>query len=238
MPKTRFTMHFDPGPDVAAAARACEHDVFLQTYGNTSDEWEEEYGPYDDASVFLAITESGGDAVAASRVIMPSGAGLKTLVDAARPPWFVDGNRAAAEAGLIVEQTMDIATIAVRKGVPNAGLLSAAMYHGLTMATRANGMRWVVMIMDLRARRLLSMMSLETHELPGTEPGFYLGSESSVPVWAEVSAMMAKQLAANPDGYRMISEGVGFDDIRLPATTDFALKQPITSNGSAAQERT
>jgi hypothetical protein len=224
MSSTTFTMHFDPEPDVVAAARACEQDVFLYTYGNTAEEWEEEYGPYEPASVFLAITEPGGDAVAASRVIMPSGVGLKTLVDTSRSPWLVDGNRAARAAGLKIDQTMDIATIAVRKGVRNGALLSAAMYHGLTMATRANGMRWVIMIMDIRARRLLSMMSLETHMLPGTKPGYYLGSDSSVPVWAEVARMMDTQRRVNPEGFRLVSLGVGLDDITLPAPNGYTVK--------------
>lgn len=219
-----FTMHFDPGPDIVTEAKRCEEDVFLERYGNTEDEWLAEYGPYDDFSHFLVVTDPGGLAVASSRVIMPNPVGLKTLVDAARPPWFVDGNAAAASAGLDVGQTMDVATIAVRKGTPSGARLSVALYHGLTMVTRANGMRWVIMVMDVRARRLLTMMRLQTHALPGTEPAPYLGSSASLPVWAEVTEMMQNQQQANPQGFDLVSEGIGFDDIALPDPAGFALR--------------
>src|SRR6476646_7922731 len=110
---TDFTLHFDPEGDVLDAARDCEASVFLQQYGNTAQQWAEEYGPYDPSSAFIAITDAQGDAVAAMRLILPGPLGLKTLADVARPPWNLDGARVARAAGMITTRTWDVATLAV-----------------------------------------------------------------------------------------------------------------------------
>jgi hypothetical protein len=220
---TQFTVHFDPSGEVLEAARACESAVFLAEYGNTTDQWEEEYGPYDDASVFVAITEPGGDAVAAMRIIVPSDLGLKTLVDVARPPWSVDGHRAARAAGMAIARTWDVATLAVRPRCPSVPLVPAALYHALFRATRANAVRWIVMILDQRVRRLLNAVGIETHALPGTRPGPYLGSEASVPLWGDMPRMADRQRASNPDGHRLINLGVGLDDMALPDPAQYVL---------------
>ena len=232
-----FTMHFDPAPDVVAAAQDCEEAVFLTTYGNTAAEWEQEYGPYAANSVFLAVSEPGGDVVACCRFILPGPAGLKSLRDMSRAPWAVDGARAARAAGLDLTSTWDVATVAVRKGVARGGLLSAALYHGLYRATTANDARWIVMIMDARARRLLNLLSLETSALPGTAPGPYLGSAASVPLWAEVAPMVARQRAVDADNYRLVTMGGGLDGIAVPNPAGFVLsgkRVPVLAAASGA----
>jgi hypothetical protein len=224
---TDFTLHFDPIGDVLDAARACEGSVFLDQYGNTTAQWEEEYGPYDNTSAFIAVTEPGGDAVAAMRLILPSVVGLKTLVDVGRPPWSIDGRRSARAAAMSIDSTWDVATIAIRKGTSRGSLLSASLYHGLLLATRANAARWIVMIMDVRARRLLNMIGLRTHVLPGTNLAPYLGSAASVPLWAEVAPMVDNQRRTNPDAYRLVSLGVGLDAVAVPEASIFVLKTRV-----------
>lgn len=218
---TDFVLHCFPDGDLLGAARDCEASVFLDRYGNTAAQWAEEYGPYEASSAFLAITEPGGDAVAAMRLIEPGPAGLKTLVDVGRPPWQVDGGRAARAAAMSADQTWDVATIAIRRGARGGGMLSAALYHGLLRATRANAVRWIVMIMDLRARRLLNSVGLPTHVLPGTTIAPYLGSTASVPLWAEVEPMVDHQRRLNPDSYRFVSLGVGLDGVSIPGPRAF-----------------
>jgi hypothetical protein len=223
---TDFTLHFNPAPDVLAAARDCEAAVFLDQYGNTAAQWGEEYGPYDAGSVFLAITEPGGDAVACMRLITPSVAGLKTLVDVGRPPWSVDGARSARAAGMTLDKTWDVATLGVRRGVRGGALLSAALYHGLFRAIRANAARWVVMIIDSRARRLLNAVDIHTSTLPGTRAASYLGSASSVPLWGELARMADHQRRVNPDAHRLINLGIGLDGISVPEPAAFVLDDP------------
>jgi hypothetical protein len=222
-----FALRFDPLGEELAAARACEIAVFRQTYGNTAQQWHEEYGPYETASVFITILEPAGDAVASCRLIRPNRRGLKSLVDIEREPWLVDANRSAAAAGMSPAATWDVATVAVRRGVAGPGVLSAALYHGIVAATRANHLRWVVMIMDARARRLLSMLDLETHVLPGTRTAPYLGSAASVPLYADVNHMMDRQRRLNPGANRVIERGLGLGAIELPDAGGFVVSRSV-----------
>ena len=147
----RFVL--DPVGDELTAALDCEADVFLQTYGNTIDQLADEYGPYAEATGFMTLLNENCLALATTRFIAPGPAGLKTLNDARRAPWNVDGMRSALAAGIDPSKTWDIATIAVRRssrGSPAA----AALYHGIATAANANNIDSIIMIMDARARRL------------------------------------------------------------------------------------
>ena len=224
-----LVLHVDPQGDALAAAQDCEASVFLAQYGNTASQWAEEYGPYDATSVFLTVTEPGGDAVASMRLILPSELGLKSLDDVARAPWSIDGVRAARATGMTLSQTWDVATIAIRKGAARGGLLSAALYRGLLLATRANAARWLVMIMDVRARRVLHTAGLQTRVLPGASIAPYLGSGASVPLWTEVAPMVDLQRRLNPDAYRLITLGIGMDGVAVPDPSEFLLtpREPV-----------
>jgi hypothetical protein len=207
-----------------AAARECEAAVFWNAYGNTREQLDDEYGPYEDDSAFIALAEHGGDVVAVCRVIRPGVAGLKTLNDLSRQPWGVDGRRAARAAGVDPARTVDVATIGVRHGLGRGRALAAvALYHGIVAVTRANNLPFVVMLMDERARRLLTAVGCETQLLPGTRGGPYLGSAITYPLWANVPTMMDRQRAVNPEAHRMISMGRGLDGIQVPALSAFAL---------------
>jgi hypothetical protein len=224
---------FDPTGDDLAAARKCEADVFLQAYGNTPEEFVLEYGPYDEQTGFLAVLEGDGHAVAAARFIAPGPAGLKTLNDVSRPPWHVDGERSARSAGVDIDRTWDIATIAVRRGEGRGGLCAAALYHGLTRGAIANDIDFTVMIMDSHARRLLSSLSMQTQVLPGTATAEYLGSPASTPLWGHVHRAMEQQRHESLDAYRLIYQGIGLDGIALP--TDWVWHRRGIAESSAVR---
>lgn len=207
---------FDPVGDELAAARRCEADVFLETYGNTPEEFEREYGPYDGATGFMVVLEDDGEAAAVVRFIAPGPAGLKTLNDVGRPPWEVDGVRSARAAGVDPDRTWDIATIAVRRGSGRGGLCAAALYHGIITAGHANDIDFIVMIMDSHARQLLTGLGMQTQALPGTSTAEYLGSPSSTPLWGHLHRAIEQQRVESPDAYRLIFQGVGLDGITLP----------------------
>jgi hypothetical protein len=229
---TSLQLHFDPVGDVLAAARECEAEIFLQAYGNTRDEIADEYGPYEQASAFIALTDDRGDVVAETRLIAPSAAGLKTLDDTSRTPWRIDGYRAARAVGIDLSLAWDVATIGVHPSLRGSGLQAAiAMYHGIVAATRANNLRWVTMLMDERARRLLTSLACETHVLPGTWPGDYMGSPACTPLWADVYHMMDVQRVRNPEAHRLIGLGNGLDGISVPSAAGFVLRdrRPATA---------
>ncbi len=235
----RFQLRFAARGDLLTAARDCELDVFSQAYGNTLEQWIEEYGPYDNWSQFLTVTDPGGLVVATCRLIEPGPLGLKTLRDLARPPWQVDGVRSAAAAGLDVQRTWDIATIAVRRSLGrDASRVAAALYHGIVLAGRANAVRAVVTIIDARARRLLSAIGLIGHPLPGTHPGEYLGSPASAPLWADLAQVLDSQRQRNPEGYRLVSRGLGLDGVDIPSLEQFVIPENRTTASDDELRRT
>lgn len=209
---------------VIEAARECEARVFFETYGNTREQLADEYGPYEVSSVFIAVSESGGDVVGASRLILPSAIGLKTLDDVARPPWSVDGYASARSAGIDPMRALDLATLGVRRSLGGVGrLVSLALGHALTQVARVNSLADVIMIVDARARRVISSIGCDTFALPGTRPAPYLGSPESSPVWFNVARMLDTQRRDNHEGFRLVGQGVGFDGIRMPTITDYAI---------------
>jgi hypothetical protein len=210
----RFVL--DPVGAELDAALACEAEVFLNTYGNTAEEFELEYGPYADHTGFMTVLDEHGTALATTRFIAPGPAGLKTLNDVSRAPWKIDGLRSARAAGIDPDRTWDVATIAVRRVPGRSTLCSAALYHGIVTAAQANDIDSIVMIMDERPRRLLSSSGLQPNVLPGTGEGEYLGSPSSIPLWANLHRMFDQQRRINPEAYRLIYQAIGLDGITLP----------------------
>lgn len=221
-----YRLHFRPDGDVLAAARACEAEVFLNTYGNTAEQWAEEYGPYEHASHFIALADTEDQVVGVIRLIAPSEAGLKTVNDVSRPPWNVDGDRAVRAAGADLPETWDIATLAVRPDRRLGGLAAAALYHGVFMAINANNIAWMTMMLDERARRLLAMAAIVPRLIPGTAPGPYLGSPTSAPLLGEIAAMSDYQRRTNPEAHRLISLGIGLTGIAVPPLADFVVDVP------------
>lgn len=213
---TPLRLVVDPVGDDLVAALRCEADVFLDTYGNTPEQFAAEYGPYAPDTGFLAVIDEDGTAIGTSRFIAPGPAGLKTLNDSGREPWRVDGLRSARAAGIDPARTWDIATISVRRRHGRGGVSSAALYHGILHTCRANGIDWIVMILDERARRLLSAVGAVTQVLPGTRAGHYLGSAQSTPLWGHLPTMYDRQRREHPDAYRLIFEGIGLDGVQLP----------------------
>jgi hypothetical protein len=226
--RERFQLVFRPEGRLLAAAKACEAEVFLGTYGNTDADFAAEYGPYDDASHFVALVDGSDDVVGACRLIAPSPAGLKTVNDVSRAPWQVDGARAVRAVGTDLSAAWDVATISVRTGRDVSPLASAALYHGLVMAARANRVRWIVMMLDERARRLLAMAGFVARPIPGTGPAPYLGSPVSIPLVGEVAAMIEFQRRTNPEAHRMMTLGLGLTDIDIPPLADWLVTKPTS----------
>lgn len=230
---TPLRLVFNPIGEELAATRSCEAEIFFRTYGNTAAQLHLEYGPYEDASVFLALVEVSGAVVAACRIITPSPAGLKTLNDAGQEPWLVDGLRSARAARIDPARTWDVATIGVRADA-GAGLLfaAAALYHGIALAARVNRIQTIVMIMDERARRLLNATGVITQHLPGTRTAPYLGSPASTPLYGHLAQMADLQRRVNPEAHRLIGQGAGLDGVTVPEPAAFLLSsQPVPVPG-------
>jgi hypothetical protein len=217
-----LSLRFDPEADLLAATRDCEAEVFLRVYGNTRQQLEDEYGPYEHASVFIALADDSGDVVGACRLIRPSALGLKSLDDAGRPPWSLDVARSVRAARLDLTQTWDVATLGCRRGLKGPGrLASAALFHGLEQVVRANEIRTAVMIIDERVRALLASAGMTGHTLPGAQPARYLGSAASTPVYRHCDEAFDQQRITNPDAHRLFTQGIGLDGIHVPPLSEF-----------------
>ena len=229
-----LSLRFDPDADLLAAARDCEAEVFLRTYGNTRQQLEDEYGPYEPASVFIALADDSGDVLGACRLIRPTGLGLKSLHDAARPPWSLDVARAARVARLDLTQTWDVATLGCRRGLKGPGrLASAALFHALVQVVRANEIRSAVMIIDERVRGLLASAGMTGHTLPGARPARYLGSAASTPVYRHCDEAFDQQRITNPDAHRLFTQGIGLDGIHVPPLAEFRYVERAVVGSSA-----
>ena len=222
-PERTYRLVLAPQGELLAAARACESDVFLERYGNTADQLAAEYGPYEEQSVFLALAAADGDVAAAVRFILPGPAGLKSLVDVGGAPWHADAAAGAEAAGLDLTSTWDIATLSVRGTRAQGVAHVAALYHGIALATRLNGVSATVAVLDVRVRRLLSSVGLHYRTLPGTRVRPYLGSPASVPVYAELADLLDTQRRVDPDSYRLFVHGSGLDGVSVPGHEEFVL---------------
>lgn len=215
-------LHFDVAGTLLDAARDCEEEVFLSAFGNTREQLTEEYGPYDEQSIFMVIADEDDDVLGTCRLIAPGPAGLKTLNDVSRSPWRADGYRAARAADVDPTAAWDIATLGVRRSARGRRMsVAIALYHGLVVSTRVNEVPSVTAILDSQIRRILNSADYIMPALPGLAPAPYLGSSESSPVYGHCATMVDVQRRLNPDAYRLMSLGVGLDGIAIPGTSGF-----------------
>jgi hypothetical protein len=208
---------FDARGEAAEAARQCEADVFLDRFDNTAEELAEEYGPYQDASVFIALLDDDGVAHAAARMIRPGPAGLKTINDLARDPWRIDPVLAVRRAGIDPATSWEAATFAVRRGMRRRGYdAMEALFYGLAVGSLVNGFEAVVAVIDDRVLRVFGSIGLFLNPFPGTRPGPYLGSPRSSALYAFTDEILATQRRVAPDKWRAITTGEGITGITVP----------------------
>src|SRR5690606_31667501 len=85
---------------------------------------------------------------------------------------------------------------------------------------------------DERARRILRSVALVMHALPGTTPQDYLGSAASTPMYVHAAQLMDNQRRTSPEAYRLLTLGVGLDDVVVPPLAAFRFPSdaaPVTS---------
>ena len=231
-----FQLRFAPSGDELRAAIECEAAVFHKAYGNTAAQLAEEYGPFAEASVFIGVYEPGGDAVGAVRLIRPTELGLKTLHDVSLPPWSLDVGRMARAARLDLARTWDFTTLGMRRGLRRHGtLVSAALFHGLVQAVRANNIPSAVMMIDERVRGLLRLAGMTGQTMPGAQTAEYMGSARCTPVYEHCFPAFDRQRVINPDGYRLFMQGIGLDGISVPPLASFEFRATPVVEPSRAE---
>jgi hypothetical protein len=220
-----FRLLFQPRAELRDAAFALEAQTFDRTYGVPFDFHVDEFAPYEAQSAFLIVVDAEERVRASMRLVTPGPAGLKTLVEAARSPWYLDAARSAEVVGIDPSRTWDVATLAVGRGLGKARfVVTAALYHGLTIAARRNRVTSLLMTVDERVRGILqTYFGLYTSPLPGATAKPFEGSPASTPVWGHCAQMLDVQRRRNPEAYRLITRGVGLDGVGIPADEHFDL---------------
>ena len=210
-------LFFDVQGEMLEAARDCEAEVFADRFGNTAAELDEAYGPYEAHTHFVAVVDPDGTVAAVMRLIFPGPAGLKTLDDLARPPWSVDPAAAARQAGLDLESTLDVATMAVRNGMRRQGFAAShALAYGLFGAMRVNGIRSMVAMIDAVPYELLRGIGLMFPAIPGTVSRPYFGSPATTPIYAQLEPLLDTQARLAPVAHRAIRHGIGLTGVQVP----------------------
>ncbi len=229
---------FDPvGADLDAAVR-CEADVFLDRFGETREHLDDSLRGFEDATVFLALVDGSGEAVACARLIVSGPAGTKTEQYMSAAPWGIDAAGSMAAAGLDMRTTWDVATLSVRRRSHEQGALwTAGLCHGLFRVARANGVTATVAVMDEVARQRLASVGIAYQTLPGAFPAPLDGSPASTPVYADMQTMVDNQRRHLPEAYRLITLGVGLDGIELPDPSAYRLRRTVDLREPSAAHR-
>jgi hypothetical protein len=211
---------YDPG---AGLARHLERAVFLESFGNTPDLLEREYGPYEPSSFFIVVLDHLRNVPAGMmRVLTPSPAGFKSLDDI-EPVWGCSADELIARTGIDLDRgcTWDIATLAVADGYRGgalAGLITMSLYQTLTQAAFYCGAEWFIAILDMPVFRLLRWrLRMIFAGYTGIAPLPYLGSAASLPAWCDVLAAERKLAAEDEDLHAVVVRGEGLEEALSPA---------------------
>jgi hypothetical protein len=209
----------DPASELA---RHVERVVFMETFGNTPALLNKEYGPYDEASIFLCVVDHLRLVPAGSmRIVLRSEAGFKTLDDAP-PVWGEPVSAMAARTGfeLDLARTWDIATLAVApeyRGKATVGLVSMGLYQALAMATTRCGIEWLLAILDVPVFRMIRWkLRMPMAGFKGVTAHPYLGSPASMPVWCNVGDTDRRLEESDPDLHALYFRGVGLEPALKP----------------------
>lgn len=214
-----------PDEPLADHARGLEAEVFFETFANTPEMLADEYGPYDDVSMFLVVVDQHRAAVAGMmRLILDGHGALKSLADIEGEPWSAPLPPALTAAGLAdldTAETLDVATLAVHpeyRGSATNGLISLALYQGLVRSAVVGGFRWIVTILDVVVLDLIQSSSTAPfHFFPGVEPMRYLDSPASVPVWCALAEWEPRIRDLDPGMAGILFEGEGIEAAVSPA---------------------
>jgi hypothetical protein len=215
----------DPASDLG---RQVERDVFLESFGNTSDLLDKEYEPYEPASLFLCVLDQMRRLPAGvMRLVMPSEAGFKSLNDLG-PVWGTPAEELIERTGMGLDPstTWDIATLAINeeyRGKATMGLVAMGLYQGLGLSTLACGTKWWIAILDLPVLRMIRWkLHVAFTGYKGAGPLPYLGSPASLPVWVDTHAAHQRMSVCVPELSTIYWEGTGIEAAVRRLDLDFA----------------
>jgi hypothetical protein len=215
---TPYGLYLLPADDPAAElARSVERDVFFEFFGNTPELLAQEYGPFEMASHFLLVLDHESLRPAgACRIIEPTTAGNKTVEDVGRV-WGLPLLAGRDPGHPLADNAWDVATLAVQpdyRGPRTDGLISAALFQGITMFMASCGVRWVTATLDMVVLDLVQSRCREPFvAFPGARPRSYLDSPLSLPVYCDGDRYRDRIVLEDPGLHDFLFAGVGFEGV-------------------------
>lgn len=197
----------------AELGRDTERVVFKEFFDNSPELLAEEYGPYEQASLFFCVVDHERRLPAgALRIIVPSDAGFKSLDDIERI-WEQPLDDVVERTGIDWDERRlwDVATVAVHadyRGSATEGLVSLSLYQGFAQGALRSGIQWGVAVLDVVVLELIQAVTERPFNyFRGVEPMRYLDSPSSVPVWIDGEEWRERIKRDNPEMAAILVEG-------------------------------
>jgi hypothetical protein len=197
----RFACFAIEGDDpFANIARQVEREVFEDSWGNDAQTMAQEYGPYDDASVFfMAVDTHAGVPAGVLRMIRNSPRGLKTIVDlddsAKSPiaPAVISVDHVMRHHGIDdLDRCWDGATAAI----PRVYRRRLAATHVQIMrivalaAMRENIEHFVAVLDEPVVKAARDVLGLPLEPLAGTPPFTHMDAPNNQAVYAHVPTLL------------------------------------------------
>jgi hypothetical protein len=215
----------DPNP-ATELARHVERVVFDESFGNSPEQLDLEYGKYEAASLFICVVDhSRRLPVGMARTILPSDAGLKSLNDLERE-WEEDVEDVLTRTGLPVQPELmwDCATLATLpeyRGGDTQGVIGMALYQTLATAGLRCGFRYLVAVIDVPVLRVIQWrIGRPFQPYEGVPALPYLGSTASMPVWTDLPVWSARLASSNPVKHDIVCGGHGVEGLVAPPDWD------------------
>lgn len=177
--------------------RSVEVAVFEDTFGNDAAIMEEEYGSYERASnFFLVVDKTSCSPVGTLRIIRNSPAGLKTLVDIAKPPLGISELAMTSFHRVAdLDVCWDVGTLAVVKKERSTAsdfMVSTSLYRMLYAEAVKNGVEHLISIIDQKAYENLQLLGVPFVPIVHSDYFSYLDSQKSMAVYGHVTEFFDK----------------------------------------------
>lgn len=221
-----ITIEVEGSSKFANIGRHIEREVFeVEFPGNDAEMFAKSYGPYDQASrFFISIDRISKRAVGVLRVIKNSDHGLMTLNDVQDKPFFIGLQEIKDQYGIDdLDEVWDVGTAGVLPEHRDLrGLVSIQLYRAMYLSARKNDIKHLVSIVDEKLLPTLTkFLRIPFVALAGVQPGPYLGSESSQPVYGYIPDFYKK---AEADTHTNTGIRKTISDRLIEGTEDDALR--------------
>jgi hypothetical protein len=228
-----------PEDEAAALPQFVAESVFDESFGADPSLLEQEFAPYDHASVLVCVVDHRRRLPAgAMRLIVPSQSGLKTLNEV-ESIWGTPHPRLFADAGIEYDppRTWNLATLAVApdyRAPAFQGLITLALVQASSMIAARCDMLWTVATMYVPVLRMLQWkLHRPLTEFPGVEPKAYPyhNEAAGLPVWGRLYDWYGRLAERDRILYDVMVRGTGIEPMVRAADWDAAanLVRGITS---------